>query len=478
MNISAKVIKNFSWLVIQPLILNFISIYAIGYIARTLGNTEYGIFIFSFSLIALLTPLSNFGIRAITVRTIATDKSCAPTFIGKVLINRLILTSFSIISIILFVKLGHYPPLTCHVVYIGSVNVLLIALSTSIHDVFQAFEKMKYISYSRLIGGVSLTILSIITMYFKLGIKVLALVYITGTFIELIVSIIILLTKFFKPKFSFEFSFLKMCLQKGFPFFLPGIVFVLGNKMSILIISKLCNEQQIGIYGAANTLIEKLLIIPDGMCTAIFPTLSALYVVSKIKAEKLFSSFFKVVLIISIPLTIGISLLSKQAILLIYGNEYLFSAKILSILSWWLFFTFIGSMFSWQLNANHLEKKSAIAKYISIPFGLLLNIILIKIYGIIGAAYAMVATSILDFLLLANFSLPHFEVAIVEIKFILKLFLTTFIMAIVLFLLPQYIHILIRVLIAVFVFSVVSIISKLITISNIIELIRLKKGMS
>ena len=55
-----KIIKNSIWLIVQPLILNFISLFIIGYIARKLGQSDYGKFIFAFGFVSIFLPLTNF----------------------------------------------------------------------------------------------------------------------------------------------------------------------------------------------------------------------------------------------------------------------------------------------------------------------------------------------------------------------------------------------------------------------------------
>ena len=78
-----NVVKNSLWLSIQPLKLNVISIFAIGYIARVLGQEEYGRFLFAFTFVSMFSPISNFGSRAITVRSIGESRESAAPLLGK-----------------------------------------------------------------------------------------------------------------------------------------------------------------------------------------------------------------------------------------------------------------------------------------------------------------------------------------------------------------------------------------------------------
>ena len=98
-------------------------------------------------------------------------------------------------------------------------------------------------------------------------------------------------------------------------------------------------------YGAANNLVERLMIIPDGICTAIFPTMAAVYQSSKEEANHLFQNYFLYLLLLALPLAIGVSILAKPIVNLIYGAEYQATALILQIMIWALFLIFLTTLF-------------------------------------------------------------------------------------------------------------------------------------
>ncbi len=68
MESSVRVAKNSLWLIAQPVLLNLLSLLAVPYITRMLGEEDYGRFTLGFALIAMFSPLVNMGLRAITVR--------------------------------------------------------------------------------------------------------------------------------------------------------------------------------------------------------------------------------------------------------------------------------------------------------------------------------------------------------------------------------------------------------------------------
>lgn len=423
MNPAQKVIKNSTWLIIQPLILNIISIFVIGYIARTLGQADYGKFVFAFAFVSMFASLDNMGLRLITVREITEDSGNAGEFLGRMLILRffLVLCAFSLI--IFIINLLHYSISTKIIVYIAAVAMILDTVTTTFKDAFQAFEKMQYIAYTQFISGFILTVLSVLVLFFGYRLVELTLVYMFGSLLALLVSSYYLLKKFVTPRLKFDLSFWKSNLYKGAPFFYPNIASAVGGKIGIIFLSKIAGDIGVGIYGVAANLIERLLIIPDGICTSYFPTMASIYRGSKSEAKQLFQRFFLYQLLLGLPIAIGITILAKPIICLIFGSKYLNSIVILRILSWGLFLSFLTLFLKYSLNAIHREKKTALSTFITVPCYIIVNFMLIAIFKEIGAAISFLLDQIFQFLVLVFFVKKYLCSGILELRAFINIIL-------------------------------------------------------
>src|SRR4051794_29361338 len=105
---SVRVAKNSFWLIAQPLLMNAISLLAIAYIARKLGKENYGRFVFAISFIGMFAPLTNLGLRLLTVRHIATsDRKDLSEYLGKMTVLRFslaLLTAALAALLVMFIK--------------------------------------------------------------------------------------------------------------------------------------------------------------------------------------------------------------------------------------------------------------------------------------------------------------------------------------------------------------------------------------
>ncbi len=432
-----KVIKNSIWIIAQPLILNIISIFTTAYIVRTLGQSDYGKFIFTFSFIAMFLPVLNLGLRPITVREIAEDKTRASVFLGKMLILKFMLSILVVCAVAITVNLLHYSSLTKTLVYIASLTIIFQAVTSTLHDGFQAFENMKYVATSQLIGGFILTVFSVIILFIGYGVIGLVAIYSLGSLITLLISFWFFFKYLPKPQLAFDLSFTKYNLYKGAPFFFPSLVGMTGRKMGIVILSKMVSDAAVGIYGAAESLIERLSVIPDGICTAFFPSMAALHKESKLKATALFEKFFNYLFLIGLPITIGTLVLARHIIILLYGEKFFSSIIILQIITWSFFAGFINSIQSWTLGAIHQEKQGALITYTTIPLYLVMCLALIPFLKETGIAIASLIYSVLTLYVTSRIIKHHLPIKLFFNKFIGKVLLANIITGIILFLIKE-----------------------------------------
>jgi PST family polysaccharide transporter len=383
-----RVVKNSIWLIAQPLLMNAISLFAVAYIARGLGKDDYGRFIYALSFITMFMPLTNLGLRMLTVRDIATSRTRPdlPDFIGRMLALRFSLAIFGAVLAIGIVSFVQSSPDTRHVVYLATCIILLQGLTTTVTDVFQAFETMRHVAQVQFLSGLILTVLSIVAIFLGYGLIGLMASYVIGNLIGTVLSLYYLYANYTTPKISFSLRFWKESLVKAAPFFFPTLVSQTGRQLGVVILGGSAGPSAVGTYGAASTLIEKLNVIPDGVCTALFPTLAATFKSSQDEAAALYRRFFGYFLMLALPIAVGTAVLSKPIILLLYGAKYQGSPLVLTILVWGLFISFFTQLQSWSAGAIHQERKIFYAPIASTVGYLLSVAVLVPRFAELGLA--------------------------------------------------------------------------------------------
>ena len=112
-------------------------------------------------------------------------------------------------------------------------------------------------------------------------------------------------------------------------------------------------------------------------------------------------------LIIGLPISAGIFILSQNIILFLYGVEYASSSIVLSILCWYLFLRFINIISGFTLTSINRQGSRVFGQGVGAVSSIILNLALIPIYGIKGAAIAAIVTEIIFFFIYTAFIIRY-----------------------------------------------------------------------
>ena len=341
----------------------------------------------------MFSPILNLGLRAVTVREVAKNKDQTSVFMGKMTVLKLILSMIAVVLTIIAINWMNYPQDIKLIVYLASLTIILNAVTSTFNDVFQAYEKMKFVAFSRMISGLTLTFLSVIVLFFGLRLVGVTSAYVVGNLVALFITAWFFkkYISWIKPKFDLKFNYEN--IKNGFPFFLPNFINSFGKKIGIIILSKMGGDASLGFYGAAFALTSRLVIVIDGVSSAYYPTMSVAFKDSKEQAVQLFRKFFQYLFIIGVPVAVGGTVLAKPIIILIYGTEYIQAINILTILAWDFPVAALSCFLGWTLGAIGCEKKLSIIKIVFVSFFLISCVILIPLFNAVGLAFASLVGS-------------------------------------------------------------------------------------
>lgn len=173
------------------------------------------------------------------------------------------------------------------------------------------------------------------------------------------------------------------------PLMLTGILSVALAWMDTLFIGVFKTNADVGIYNAAYTIASALIILLYSFGDIFYPITSELY--SK-KAEqqikKIFETSSRWLFLMAFPLFVVIFAFPSSIIKLLFGESYTRAASSLSILVIGYFFITAFGLPEWGLRTFRKTKFLWIVTLIGFLLNILLNVTLIPVYGIAGAAVA------------------------------------------------------------------------------------------
>ena len=185
----------------------------------------------------------------------------------------------------------------------------------------------------------------------------------------------------------------RQLLKDSWPLLLSNLSIVIYMRIDQVMLGELASLGDIGNYSVAVRLVEIWYIIPMTLNQALFPAIVNLKKVDPeiyaIRIQRLYTLMIWMAIIAAII----ISCTSNQLVKLIYGNQYIEAAPILSIQAWMAAAVFFGiARSSWLTTEGYLID----GMYVNIAgcfLNVIFNFILIPTQGAIGATGASLITA-------------------------------------------------------------------------------------
>ncbi|GAB4554268.1 MAG: flippase [Geothermobacteraceae bacterium] len=397
-----NVFFNICILVIQNVIVNLISIFSVGYVANKLGNHEFGIFSLGFSYVTIYTAVGSLGLRQYAIREISKDRINTNTIVSKLLPARVTLIVLMSIVVYLSSILFGYSGYVVYIITLCLVNEIFDQFSRMFSDAFIASEKMLWISIRDICVKIIVSIMSVVFVYYGLGVGHVVFSYIFGSIVGLFINYLFYAKKFGHIEFVFDFRYIISSVKEGVGFAAIGIASIVMTKIDVIMISKLSDFISVSIYSAAVSLFYKTNIVSDSICTSFYP-----YFSNKTKKDmrgsyRAFSSIVILSIFISVPVCMFIFYNSGVIVELVYGSKYSGAADLLSKMSLLLPVLFLTRVCSYSLGAMGLQAIVAKVTIVGCILNVILNVVFIYKIGFVGALYATIVTQIIVFVLVSK----------------------------------------------------------------------------
>lgn len=392
MSTPRKITKNAIVLFIAQIITYAIGFFITMFTARYLGTTGFGVLSLALSITAITSIFADLGLGSLTVRELSRNKSLTNKYFSNTLLMKIFSSFLTIVITIIIVNLFNYNQPVSTVIYIITLSMIITVFNGILNSILQAYERMEYISINSILNSALMLGGTLIGIYYKFDILFFASIYIISNVLTLVSTLLIYVWKFHLPRIEVDLSFWKPTLKEALPFGIAGVFVMVYYSIDSLMLSVMVGNEAVGMYNAAYKLIFLFLSVYSVYIIAIFPVMSQFYKTSNESLKFAFERSFKYLLIISIPASIGITILAKKVILLIYGVDYLPSILALQVLIWTIIFMFLNGLSTNLLGA--VNRQPVVTKITGLGAGLniLLNLILIPKFSFIGASVATVIT--------------------------------------------------------------------------------------
>ena len=386
MSHSELIIKNLSYISFSKIIYFIFGFLFLVGITRYLGSTDYGLISFFLAYLAIFAILLDFGFSSLLTRDIARNKSDANKYLSNIFAIKIILTIIFYLILIISSYFLLKSLLLLELLLLLSVYIVLSNFIKFFYSLMQAFEKMEYQSFLDVLNAVLLLGGLVLAIIFKTSLFVVVLIYPLSAIILFFISWYFVRFKFVKFTIRIDLKFWLYIFKESLPFWLITLFYSIRLNIGLLFLSFFTNYSSVGLFNASLQIINILIMIPSILNIVMYPALSKFFVNSKENLVISLQKYFKISVILGLPISFGLTFLSDKIVYFLFGIQYMNSSIILKILSWQLLFIFLGGVYTRLLEAANKQKVIAILScFVTIEY-IIMCFFLIPIYGGVGLA--------------------------------------------------------------------------------------------
>ncbi len=387
------VAKNTFWMIAGQFGSRLIKAAIIIYAARILGAEQWGVFSYTLSLAAFFTIFTDFGLSAVVTRESSKDLSLQEKYFSTSIIIKLVMTLAVIIIIFTLAPLIIKQEAVRALLPIVIILTCLDGLRDFGASLSRAWEKMEIEALIQIFTNLAIVIGGFIALYLLPTAWSLSIGYTVGITLGTIAAFYPF--RHYIKNFGKNFS-RQLIKPIIFSSWLIGITGLMGAAMlntDVLMIGWFRSIKDVGYYSAGQRITLLIYLLPNLFAGALFPTLVKSFY-DREKFKKVLERSLVILTILSIPITIGGALLSKEIIHLLYGKEYYPAINSFIVMNLTYITVFLSAILA---SAFFIIKERVLLKFAAAGFfgNLFFNLLLIPPFGITGSAISTLFTQIL-----------------------------------------------------------------------------------
>ena len=386
-----KAISNASWIIVCRIMKSLITLVIGTLTARYLGPSNYGVINYVSSVVAFAVPIMQLGLTHTLVKEFVQAPEQEGSILGTALVINIVSSIFCMVGSVAFVAISNA----------GEKETILVCALYSFTLLFQATEMTQYWFQSKLLSkypSIVLLCSYIVVALYKIyllvtqkGVVWFALSNVLDYFL-ISVILMIIYKRLGKQRLSFSWQLGREMISRSKYYIIPSLMVMIFHHTDKIMINLMLGKAETGFYSAAITCIG----ISGFVFSAIIDSARPIILEAKEKDlksyEKKVIQLYSIITCISLMQSIFMTIFAKPIVYLLYGTEYIKSASILATAVWFVTFGYYGSVRNIWMLAEGKQKYLTGINITGAIANVVLNLILIPIWGAIGAAVASVIT--------------------------------------------------------------------------------------
>jgi O-antigen/teichoic acid export membrane protein len=392
------VLRGFAVLSTATVLIRLIGFVAVTLLARRAGPHAFGTYAFALALAGFVvgTP-TDFGFGTLGIRKIARDPEAAGKVVGEALAVQAVIALFTVALLVSVV-----PVLSTDselVTLTPFLALYYVAYSMTVDWALQGLQRLRAVAVARLTGQVLFGIVTpLILISGPAGAERYAVVFAAGATVTAIVAFAMVRRAVGPIRVSWAVAPLWDLAKGAAPLGFSLIMLQVYYSMDQVLLGLLTNKAEVGQYAAA----AKLPAVLGGFIaiwvSAIYPHASKLFMHDSDALRRQLGSFISLSIVAALPLAAGAAILGTPVMTGLFGPAYSPAGPPFAILMAASAILVVATNYTSVAMAAGQERVFALSVTVAAIVNVLLNLLLIPLWGPMGAAIATVAAQVVVFL--------------------------------------------------------------------------------
>jgi O-antigen/teichoic acid export membrane protein len=372
-------------------------------IGRRLGPDEAGIYNLAVTAYTVVFALSAWGLHELLVREVAPRRDESNRYLVNYVVLRTLLAAAGYGLLLLALRwLLPYSIEANRAILILSLAIFPDAISGLCAALFIAHEQLRVPTVASLADGAgTLAIGAAILLAGGTAVDVAWAVPVGATigllvYLPALARLLRRVPQRLPGRLDFRFWREQLRFTPGF--ITIGLFSTLDFQTDTFLISILLSEADLGLYGAAQTVMLAFWMMPVAIRTALYPMMSRTFREAPEKLPRIYHLTGRYLILLALPMAAGVSLLAEPILELIFGPSFLPAAPLLRVMIWAIVPAFLLVPNARLMLVHNRQQQLGWLTGLSMALNIGLNLWLIPRYGIVGAGWSRVLATLLYFL--------------------------------------------------------------------------------
>lgn len=365
--------------------------------ARYLGPSNFGLINYAATYTSFFASFCTLGINSVIVKNFVDYPDEEGETVGSAIVLRTVSSVLSVLMMVCITLIADKGETTTHiVVFLCGIGVIFQVMDT-LDYWFQSKLESKYSAFATVISYTVVSAYKVWLLATGKSVEWFAI----STSIDYMVVAVVLLVMYKKhngPQFKCSVRKAKELFSNSYHFILAGLMVSIYGSTDKFMLKQMLNESEVGFYSTAVSLCNTWVFLLTAIIDSLYPVILQSFDNKKL-FERKNKQLYAIVFYVSVGVSLLFSLLASPIVSILYGDAYAPAAAPLRIITWYTAFSYLGvARNAWVVSYS----KQNYLKYLYIGAtitNVLLNAIMIPLWGASGAALASLLTQISTILL-------------------------------------------------------------------------------